>query len=68
MTLRQRFREARRWFDRLFARARGRLDRWLDPPYRTVVVNDILPKHLKRRRLYVVQDDGFEEQAAMVCP
>lgn len=41
---------------------------WLVPPYRTVVVEEALPNELKRRTLYLVQDDGFREQAAMLCP
>ena len=49
-------------------RIRDRLNRWLVPPYRTVVVEEFLPKTLDRRTLYVVQEDGFEEQAAMLCP
>jgi hypothetical protein len=40
----------------------------LIPPYATRVVEDTLPKKLKRRTLYIVQEDGFQEQAAMVCP
>jgi hypothetical protein len=27
-----------------------------------------LPKVLKRRTLYIVQEDGFQEEAAMICP
>lgn len=42
--------------------------RWLVPPYRTMLVNGSLPKQLKRRTLYVVQEDDFQEQAAMLCP
>jgi hypothetical protein len=44
---------------------------WLDllrPPYRTQVVDAQLPAALAARTLYVVAEDGFEEQAAMVCP
>lgn len=37
-------------------------------PYRTLVVQGDLPKELKSRTLYVVVDDGFNEQAAMLCP
>src|SRR5262249_21622643 len=37
-------------------------------PYATRIVKDSLPKKLKRKNLYVVEDDGFEEQAALVCP
>lgn len=49
-------------------RARARLNHWLRPPYRTVIARDSLPKKLKRKTIYVVEDDGFEEQAAMLCP
>lgn len=38
------------------------------PRYRTVLVNANLPAALKKRTLYIVQEDGFEEQAAMICP
>jgi hypothetical protein len=51
-----------------FRSAADRLRRWLVPPYRTEVIGDTLPKHLLRRRLYVVEEDGFLEQAAMLCP
>jgi hypothetical protein len=48
----------------LFRRVRD----WLVPPYATRVVEANLPKKMRRRTLYVVQEDGFEEQAAMLCP
>ena len=71
-----------KWIGALFRRARDHIRKgvqrlrraseriycWLVPPYRTVVVEESLPKELKRRTLYVVQEDGFEEQAAMICP
>lgn len=41
---------------------------WIVPPYRTTVVNGVLPKRLRWRRLYVVVEDGYQEQAAMLCP
>jgi hypothetical protein len=41
---------------------------WFDPPYRTRVVNEHLPGKLDRRTLYIVEEDGFQEQAAMTCP
>ena len=53
---------------RLLRGLKDRLYRWLVPPYRTLVVEEFLPKTLNRRTLYVVQEDGFEEQAAMLCP
>ncbi|GIK49909.1 MAG: hypothetical protein BroJett013_26060 [Alphaproteobacteria bacterium] len=44
------------------------LTAWLDPPYRTITKDGQLPARLKPRTLYIVQEDGFEEQAAMLCP
>lgn len=41
---------------------------WIVPPYATLLVEDTLPKRLKRRTLYIVQEDGYQEQAAMICP
>ena len=41
---------------------------WLNPPYRTIVTEDILPTTLNKRTLYIVEDEGLEEQAAMLCP
>jgi Family of unknown function (DUF6527) len=41
---------------------------WFVPPYRTLVVEEFLPKQLGRRTFYVVQEDGYREQAAMICP
>lgn len=42
--------------------------RWLDRPYRTVVVADTLPERLRKKTLYIVRDDDFLEQAALLCP
>ncbi len=41
---------------------------WFRPTYRTRVVDGYLPKQLQRRTLYIVEDDGYQEQAAMICP
>ena len=41
---------------------------WFDPPYKTITAEGELPGVLKPRTLYIVQEDGFEEQAAMLCP
>jgi hypothetical protein len=38
------------------------------PPMRIEQVAGDLPSRLTRRKLYVVSEDGFDEQAAMVCP
>jgi hypothetical protein len=37
-------------------------------PYKTKLVEEALPKKMKRRTIYVVQEDGLQEQAAMICP
>jgi hypothetical protein len=42
--------------------------RKLTPAYRTIDVVEKLPPELEKRVLYVVAEDGFEEQAAMLCP
>ena len=57
--------EARKRLNRL---AQAFYDRLFVRQYRTLVVDTSLPKQLKSRYLYVVQEDGFEEQAAMLCP
>lgn len=41
---------------------------WFDRPYRTEVVEEALPQSPAIKTLYIVQEDGFVEQAAMVCP
>lgn len=52
----------------LYRRAAKWLHDWRFPPYRTVVVEEYLPKQLEPFTLYIVEEDGIEEQAAMVCP
>jgi hypothetical protein len=37
-------------------------------PYRTLTVEEDLPERLRRRTLYVIQEDGFLEHVAMLCP
>lgn len=37
-------------------------------PYRTLIVEERLPPRLRNRILYIVEEDGYEEQAAMMCP
>jgi hypothetical protein len=44
------------------------LGRWLNAPYKTRIVEEELPRHLVAGVLYIVQDNGFLEQAAMICP
>jgi hypothetical protein len=55
-------------FSQFFRKAYWRINNWVIPPYATLIVDEALPKQLKRRTLYVVEEDGFEEQAAMICP
>lgn len=52
----------------LYSRVAAWVHEWRFPPYETVVVQEYLPKQLKPKTLYVVEEDGLEEQAAMVCP
>jgi len=56
------------WLKRHLQTARNRLYQWLVPPYRTLVIEGDLPASLKKRTLYIAQEDGFLEQAAMICP
>lgn len=56
------------WLARLYAWFVGLFSGWFDPPYKTQTVEEELPSALQKRTLYVVQEDGFEEQAAMLCP
>lgn len=56
------------WLRKFLRGAYQSVHDWLVPPYSTIIVQDALPKTLKRKALYVVQEDGFEEQAAMICP
>ena len=57
-----------KWLRRYYRTARERLYTWLVPPYQTRIVDGDLPKKLHGRALYIVQEDGFAEQAAMICP
>lgn len=38
------------------------------PKYQTSEVEELLPSKLRPRTLYIVSEDGFDEQAAMLCP
>jgi hypothetical protein len=40
----------------------------LAPKYAVMVVEEFLPDHLNRKTLYIVQEDGYREQGAMICP
>ena len=55
-------------FKGLWGRLFGKIKLWLSPTYRTILIDDQLPQQLKRHNLYVVQEDGFTEQAALLCP
>jgi len=57
-----------KWLRNIFSRWRAALYRWFVPPYRTMVFEESLPKTLDRKTLYIVEEDGFQEQAAMLCP
>jgi hypothetical protein len=57
-----------KWIRRLVRRAYDRLYDRLIPRYRTLFVEDMLPKSLRRCTLYIVREDGILEQAAMSCP
>ena len=48
--------------------ARAWAERRFFPPYRTMEVQDTLPAELVRRTVYIVREDGFDEQAALLCP
>jgi len=52
----------------LFKAASRYIRGWFTGPYRTEIVAETLPTKLKRRTIYIVMDDGFEEFAAMNCP
>lgn len=53
-----------RWLVRLFVGDYGQKS----APYRTVMVDEALPSILVADTIYVVAEDGFLEQAAMLCP
>lgn len=57
-----------RWLKHYFQIVRQRVHCWLVRPYRTRVVEGELPAVLKKRTLYILKEDGFLEQAAMICP
>ena len=53
---------------RFFKRVRAWAERWFVPAYRTLVVEESLPALLLRRTVYIVREDGFDEQVALLCP
>jgi hypothetical protein len=62
------FKAAAQAFARARRRVRDAAARWFAPKYRTEIVREHLPKTLHKYVLYLVEDDGFREQAAMLCP
>ncbi len=44
------------------------LSDWFIPRFKTLVVEELAPQRLRKRTLYIVEEDGYEEQAVMVCP
>lgn len=44
------------------------LQEWFSRRYRTEVVRNDLPEILEKRRLYVVEESGYQESAALLCP
>lgn len=57
-----------KWAARLFGGLWSRLSRLWSKPYRTIIADESLPTKLERKALYIVEEDGFEEHAAMICP
>ena len=53
---------------RVFRRFREWAEHWFVPPYRTMVVEESLPAQVLRRTVYIVREDGFDEQVALLCP
>ncbi|HER26686.1 MAG TPA: hypothetical protein ENI69_06215 [Rhodospirillales bacterium] len=56
------------WLRNIIRRFWWSLYHWVVPPYGTIIVEETLPDRLKGRTLYIVEEDGFQEQAAMICP
>ena len=53
---------------RFLHRVFSRVGRWFVRPYHMLVVDEGLPDRLEHRTVYVVREDEFDEQAAMLCP
>jgi hypothetical protein len=56
------------WLTHFLAWLQYLLIRWFSRPYRTIIVQESLPSKLHKKALYIVEEDGFQEQAAMFCP
>lgn len=41
---------------------------YINPAYKTCYIHDMPTNHLKRRTIYVIEEDGYLEQAVMLCP
>lgn len=52
----------------IFHRLRARVSDWIAPRYTGVVVEEFLPASPKPNVLYIVEEDGYREYAAMICP
>lgn len=40
----------------------------LHPRYRAMTVQEMLPEQLRKGFIYILEEDGYREQAAMLCP
>lgn len=60
-------RAIRRVLERARVTSRSLWERVRQPVLMELVTGE-LPPRLRRRRLYIVSDDGFDEEAAMICP
>lgn len=56
-----------KWLRRVFMRVCVWAKRRFVPPYRTMVAKDSLPAKLVRRTVYIVREDEFDEQVALLC-
>ena len=56
------------WITRIVLYLKGLWAKWFSPTYGTETVEDELPADLHPCTLYLLRDDGFLEQAAMMCP
>lgn len=57
-----------RWLWTLLQCIKAIVLKWVVRPYATCFVEESLPKKLRRRTIYIVQEDGFQEHASMLCP
>ena len=45
-----------------------RITGWFTPRYRALIVESDLPDTLEKHRVYIVEESGFQERAALLCP